>query len=488
VEIMQVWKCAAAFALVSSSAMGADLPVKTPLKAPPVESGYSWAGFYLGVNAGYSVGRDLGQRTNFTNPAPGLLNNFSSWHESPAGALGGIQAGYNWQINRLVFGIEADLQAADQKDRACLICSPTGDGSFLVDQRLPWFGTVRGRVGLAAGPVFSYFTGGLAFGRVETDLSLPIAGFPTTSVSQHENKTGWTFGSGVEAALGGNWTGKIEYLYVSLGSTTTPFFNSGTGNSRTAYTGDIRDHIFRAGVNYRLGPVTGSGAETAPAVAFGGWSGFYLGVDGGSGIARNPSALAVSFNGVPTTNEQLKLSPKGYLAGVLAGYNWQSGNWVLGVEADIQGARLKEDSVCLVVCVAGAITDLVEQKVSWFGTARGRLGYAAGPALFYVTGGLAFGDLKTTIVETVAIAPTVVAGRSDTKTGWTAGGGMELAVTSNWSTKTEYLYMDLGSTSLAFSNPVPGALLDHVFQSDSRTHIFRTSLNYRFGAPVIAKY
>jgi outer membrane immunogenic protein len=466
----------------ASVASAADMPTKAPIyKTPTVASGYSWTGFYLGVNGGYGVGRNPSSLINFTNPAPGTLQIADSWNFDPAGVLGGVQAGYNYQIDRWVIGIEADFQATGQKDTVCRVCTP-GASSFNVEQKLPWFGTVRGRFGWAAGPVFSYFTGGWAYGQVQTDINLPIIGLPTTGGATHEFKSGWVIGSGVEAALAGNWTARVEYLYMSLGSTEVPFFNSATGGTRTMVTSDIRNHIIRAGLNYRFGPTAGSGSATSPAPTFRNWAGFYAGGNGGYGVARDPSVLATSVATVPVTqfNDQWNESPGGYFGGVQFGYGWQTGQFVYGLEADIQGGNLK-DSACLAICgLSSSISNIVDQKITWFGTVRGRAGYAAGPALFYVTGGLAYGNVTTTLTEFVPTA-TTTASTSSTNAGWTIGGGAEVALWGNWTAKTEYLYMDLGSTSLSVASIWPGVgAVSQTLSSDFRTHIFRGGLNYHF--------
>ena len=241
---------AAAFAITavgmgSGAAFAADLPARVYTKAPPIMvQAYNWTGFYLGVNAGFGFGR------NRTDVDASLFGFSETTRLSPFGALGGAQVGYNWQtgnfgLGNLVFGLEADIQGADLKDdRSCTFaCGALGGTGVQYSQKLDWFGTVRGRIGLATGPVLSYFTGGFAYGSVETGVN----GGPLLGASSFKDtRTGWTIGSGVEAALGGNWTGKIEYLYVDLGSQTgSPIFPAVPVAS--SFSSDIREHIFRIG-------------------------------------------------------------------------------------------------------------------------------------------------------------------------------------------------------------------------------------------------
>jgi outer membrane immunogenic protein len=173
---------------------------------------------------------------------------------------------------------------------------------------------------------------------------------------------------------------------------------------------------------------------------------------------------------------------------VQAGYNWQLGNWVYGLEADIQGSSQQDNKTCVLSCsaIAGAAYDA---RLPWLGTVRGRLGYSVGPSLFYVTGGYAYGEVKTKIAFTGAAISGV--NFSDTRSGWTVGGGIETPFTllglfgPNWTTTTEYLYVDLGSSSdlVDFGGGVTAVSSTHV-----REHIFRTGLNYHFNAPVVTRY
>ncbi|MBN9041853.1 MAG: hypothetical protein BGP05_08225 [Rhizobiales bacterium 62-47] len=446
-------KLLAGVALIGTavSAQAADMAVKAPYLKAPVASIYDWTGFYMGVNAGVGLGRDRTQHF-----APGTTD---STYLQPLGGIGGAQIGYNWQTNSIlgpmVLGVEADIQGAGMTD---------GRTNLLGDQynqKLDWFGTVRGRIGLVTGPTLSYFTGGYAYGNVNT--SIVTGGVP---FSFNGGRSGWTWGSGVEAALGGNWTGKIEYMYLDLGNR-TDIFAGGT----QALQSELREQIFRVGLNYRIG---GNSVYT-PVVAAN-WSGFYLGGNFGSGTGRDRTTLT---DLTTNTTALFNLAPDGFNGGVQAGYNWQAGNWVYGLEADIQGATQEDNKTCI-GCTPGASLDF-NAKLPWFGTARGRLGYSVGPSLFYATGGFAYGSVKTDINGV---------GLSQTRTGWTVGAGLETPFTllglfgPNWTSKTEYLYVDLGTATNAFTlNGAPGVLSTQV-----QEHVFRTGLNYHFNTPVVAKY
>ena len=142
-------------------------------------------------------------------------------------------------------------------------------------------------------------------------------------------------------------------------------------------------------------------------------------------------------------------SPSGIEGGLQFGYNWQSGQFVFGGETDIQ--------------VSGADDTFAPWKFAnpWFGTLRGRAGYAMNNILFYGTFGLAYGVLKGTS-----------AGLDESKThvGWTGGLGMEVGMTPNWSAKIEYLYMDLNNRAYSITGTTNG------FESN----MVRFGINYHF--------
>ena len=116
------------------------------------------------------------------------------------------------------------------------------------------------------------------------------------------------------------------------------------------------------------------------------------------------------------------------------------------------------------VCIRSlaALFAAYDAKLPWFGTARGRFGYSVGSTLFYATGGLAYGNIKTRVNSTL-FGVTNNVEFSDIKGGWTVGGGIETPFTllglfgPNWTSKSEYLYVDLGSSSGSLSIPIVGA-------------------------------
>jgi outer membrane immunogenic protein len=164
------------------------------------------------------------------------------------------------------------------------------------------------------------------------------------------------------------------------------------------------------------------------------WAGPYLGAN-------------IGYEWGSVTNNLTK--PSGFEGGAQAGYNFQSGPWVFGIEGDIEAT--------------GASDTFAPWKFSnpWFGTVRGRAGYAFNNILFYGTGGLAFGELRA---ETFGLS------ESHTNAGWTVGVGAEFGLAANWSAKIEYLYVDLSSSNFTITG-MPNA---------SQFGVVRAGVNYHF--------
>jgi outer membrane immunogenic protein len=165
----------------------------------------SWAGPYLGANAGYQWG------TTVNNPA------------KPSGAMGGVQAGYNWQTGQFVFGIEGDTQWSAAND----LFAPWKFSN-------PWFGTLRGRVGYAVNNILLYGTLGFAVAGVRAELG---------GLDETKTHHGWSGGFGMEVGLTPKWSAKAEYLYIDFSERNYLF--TGTANG-------LESNILRLGVNYRF--------------------------------------------------------------------------------------------------------------------------------------------------------------------------------------------------------------------------------------------
>ena len=247
---------------------------------------------------------------------------------------------------------------------------------------------------------------------------------------------------------------------------------------------------------------TSKGAPVAPVVyapAFT-WTGFYIGLNAGYAFGQGRSASYYPANEYFNINNvspfgSYNTNVNGFTGGGQIGYNWQTGNFVFGLEADINYVAGKKTASAVFDPPNLPTTFLrLRSELDYLGTVRARLGYAAMPNLMlYLTGGLAYGKTSnSSALDDEIPGPGWFYGRSSsTKVGWTVGAGGEYAFTRNITAKLEYLYYDLGSSS-HLGTPVFDA--DGVAPRASFTNkgsIVRAGINYKFdfgGPSVVAKY
>jgi outer membrane immunogenic protein len=249
------------------------------------------------------------------------------------------------------------------------------------------------------------------------------------------------------------------------------------------------------------------------------WTGFYIGGNVGYswGDGTNEGALAGTQNvsifrtagpdlisSVTTAVGPIpynlgRTNVDGIIGGAQAGYNWQTGAWLFGIEADIQGSdEHGSNTICAAGCAPGAAFLSVENRLNWFGTLRGRVGWLpTDRVVLYATGGLAYGNLETTYTAgLVGVGNALAVTTSSTRAGWTVGGGVEGAIDRNWTVKLEYLYMDLGrfangSSAATFTtnalntpgqgfNTVTTTTIANTVSTRFTDHILRAGFNYRF--------
>ena len=227
---------------LSSSAFAADLPPGPPAKAPAVYVPqvlpvYNWSGIYVGINGGWGFGT-----SKWTIPVQPAFPTGSSGDFNDNGGVVGGTLGVNWQTGGFVFGAEGDWDySAINTGTTATICNISGT----CQTGNNWLATLRGRAGYAADRVLFYGTAGGAFANMQTVFN----GVTTT----HE-QAGWTAGAGIEWAFADNWTAKVEYLFVDLGSTN---FNCSTlacvavGGPITGSI-SLTENLVRAGVNFKF--------------------------------------------------------------------------------------------------------------------------------------------------------------------------------------------------------------------------------------------
>jgi outer membrane immunogenic protein len=188
------------------AAAAADLPAYYYSAPEPATAGYSWVGPYIGGTLGYERG------TIANNPT------------HPSGAAGGIDGGFNWQHGNFVYGVEADFDLSGAND------------TFAPWQfSNPWFGTLRGRAGVAVGNVLIYGTAGVAYGELTADTA--------GNLSESHASFGWTAGGGAEIGFTPHWSAKAEWLYLDFADRSYSVTHADNG---------LAANLVRLGVNYRF--------------------------------------------------------------------------------------------------------------------------------------------------------------------------------------------------------------------------------------------
>ncbi len=219
----------------------------------------------------------------------------------------------------------------------------------------------------------------------------------------------------------------------------------------------------------------------APAAPVFSWTGFYIGGHVGWGRAELEETLVTAFPPF-VAGTTFGDSESDFLAGGQAGFNYQIGQFVLGIEGQISWTHIGRSTVTTI----GGVTLTDDVNLNWVATVAARFGFAFGNALLYAKGGVAFADWSANF-RTSNFGTIVNAG--DTETGWMVGGGLEYSFAPNWSAKIEYNFMsfDLDRSNFTFGGVT--SAIDH----DLDVHVVKAGINYRFGfgpvvAPVAARY
>jgi outer membrane immunogenic protein len=204
------------------------------------------------------------------------------------------------------------------------------------------------------------------------------------------------------------------------------------------------------------------------------WTGFYIGASGGGSFGQSTHIDQATGLG-----DTLGYNLKGGLVGGTIGYNWQVSSFVIGFEGDASWVGQYGSNFDDGLAGNSAFTSFT--KETWVATARGRAGYAVNNLLFYGTGGYAAAGVEAGVKD--ANTGALLASATSTRSGWTAGGGLEWGFAPNWSAKFEWLYMKFESAAfntLQAEGPRSSVPLDD--------NVVRAGINYRFGGPVVAKY
>ncbi len=258
---------AAIAALIGTPALAADMALKAP--PPPPAQVFSWTGFYIGAQGGGGGGSSSGSETAFyfcptggacaaqTAVSPAIPLN----QTSIGGGFGGVTAGYNWQIDHVVLGVEGDWSGADiNGSGSCstaFIAAAFAGTSGNCGTNLRDFATVTGRIGWAFDRALLYVKGGGAWGQFNYSATSVVAGIPGPAANFSDDRSGYTVGVGLELAFSPNWSVKVEYQHMGFGTNniTYPFANVppfAPGIFNVVSSDSERVDIIRAGVNYRF--------------------------------------------------------------------------------------------------------------------------------------------------------------------------------------------------------------------------------------------
>jgi len=246
-------------ALIAVPAVAADIPVKYR-PAPVVPVCANFGGFYIGGHGGWNYQRhDWKDLDNYGFGAFALdhagdgTNTRTSWHA-------GAQAGYNWQFNCTVFGVQADWSWTDSNASSFLRDGPeVGQQTLDVSSQLRWFGTVRARTGVVVDNLLLYVTGGFAYARFNRDLTYNDPGAFSQVFSNSRTRFGYAIGAGTEWAINQNWSLVSEFMYLgfekdeqSYACSTALSCNGNPIGTNYRYEHNDSVWVSRIGLNYRF--------------------------------------------------------------------------------------------------------------------------------------------------------------------------------------------------------------------------------------------
>ena len=480
---------------VLAAALPASAADLRPLYKAPPPALASWAGFYIGANAGG------GTATGDFLDMDCLVCADVTFHRG-FGEVGG-QIGYNWQWGPAVVGVEGDLNWTNA----------TGTRWFALDTQAPGtnqfrfdaFGSIRARAGLAFDRTLIYVTAGPAWGHFNSTTTLGGLVGPIQDVATDNTwHPGVAVGAGAEFKLAPNWSLRGEYLFLDFADRVVNFvptpsgrpaqaqlresfgysaqvarvglnywFDAGAAAATSAYAADYRAPIYKAPVAAAL-PVS--------------WAGFYLGVNAGGGMADAKFLDPDCFTCADVTFH------RGFgEAGGQAGYNWQSGAAVLGLEGDLNWASVNESGVLgLPPGFGNAQFGTTQFKLDAFATLRARAGLAVDRALVYVTAGPAWGhfnSVTTTHIGSLAGPVRDIFADDGWHAGLAVGAGAEYMLAPHWLVRAEYLHLaftDRFVNAVPVNGPATDALTRVNYSYSA--HVARLGLSYKLDDGLASAY
>jgi outer membrane immunogenic protein len=397
-----------------------------------------------------------------------------------------VQLGFDYMLpSRLILGVAADMSSGSSKTATISDASGTSSNQTTVFDSE----TIRGRIGYAADNVLPYATGGLAWSNdqfVRTQLTGTLNNATVgTDEAVNIGRLGWTIGGGIAYAFAQNWNVFAEYRYANFGRTTLSL-----PLSQLTTTSTVSLSSLEFGVNYKFGPSRQPAAAPpvpypvssgpplvykSPAASYAfDWTGIYFGSDGGYGWATSKGTLTDAA-GAPLT--QFSYGLKGPLAGLFVGGNYQVSKFVAGLEADWQWSNLIGNNQTLAPLGAAGVFPggpfTISTTLKDYASLRGRLGVAFDRFLVFGTGGWAFGSPSTSYA---LVGGGPFAANGGKATGWTAGGGVDYALTDSVFGRIEYRYTSLGNPGFVSAVTNSAAGPERLPISD-----LRAGIAYKFG-------
>lgn len=451
---------------------------------------YNWTGFYVGGNAGGGMASSAFGDPGFFAPSATPTSRYFT---------GGAQAGYNYQLGHGMVGIEADVTGNSAFNDAVL--GGSNFAAMAVGLKADVNGTIRGRAGVAVDNALLYVTGGAAWAKYRqqgTSFSNRLANFGAfDGLTADSDGTLWggVVGAGIEYAVGSNWSVGGEFLHTMygdrdasvLGADGTNICGGVASPANCVIRSQLTTSVARLRANYRFGEGIEPAAAYRPAAIAYNWTGFYVGGNAGGGMAASAFTDPGFFSSAATPT-------RGYFTGgVQAGYNYQFGKGLVGIEADVAGNGALKNSV---VGGSGELAMAVGLKADVSGTIRARAGLVANNALLYVTGGGAWANVRQSGFEfdNAVLSPTfgqrtgLTANASATLWGGVIGAGAEFALSPNWTVGGEFLhttYRDIDARILnANGTNACGRFIpadNCTMRSQLTTDALRLRFNYRFG-------
>jgi outer membrane immunogenic protein len=472
------------------TAIGGPVHLHAAGLAGPV---HNWSGLYGGTHGGYGFGDAdyafLGVPNATARFAPVTVGGRFG-QSVDGGALGG-HFGFNHQFGNLLVGLESGFTWSALKGSSTDPFAPAITPTVTYDTELEWIATLTPRLGVVAGRWLIYGKGGVAAARARSTLVSTTPG-PAKVFEEANGYLGWTAGIGAEYALSPNWIVGLEYNFTDLGS--QPFGgsavprNAGAGGG-VEYAMGLQFSTVLARLSYRLGPAATDGFAAAAATASTSmWTGFYAGVHGGYGFGRADYHFVPFGNGgsfaPPLIGGRFGQTLDSGLLGGQFGFNYQRDRLVVGLE----GSVTLNDSLARTSDPFGRFPVAPDEllygtRLGTLATITPRLGVVIDRWLIFAKGGVAAGRVQSKLSNGSDAGPPLIFQEQSWHIGWTAGAGVEFALSPHWSVGIEYDYFDLGSERYGNYARVTVPLTAVDYTVDLRFSAVMARLSYRFGAP-----